>query len=272
LNGSFETACSGLALLDTAFTYYDVIAFGDFTANTGDIEQRLAVGGNFNVGAGFSIGQKIAADDGTVDYSLVVNGNAVFTSGSVLSELVFVGGSFTENPNNGIASLVESCPSNIPGCLSTSFLDAQACYGGFQTAMSNNADNTAHYVQWSGLYVTCNSAVDSTYYLTLTPSEMAAYTWTSVDSGCNSDANWIINIGGSGDVSFAGGSFPFPANQVLYNVLGSGRTINVGPTQVEGSVLAPYNNVNQPNGVIIGKVIADNIVSLQINKAECFFH
>jgi len=121
--------------------------------------------------------------------------------------------------------------------------------------MANNADNTVHNVQWSGLYITCNSAIASTYFLTLTPSEMTSYTWTSL-SNCNAGARWIINIVGTTDVTFSGGSFPANAEQVIYNIQGSGRTINVGATQVEGSIVAPFNNVNQPNGVILGKVIA----------------
>jgi len=256
--------------MNTAFTYYDVIAFGTFTANTGDVEQRLAVGGDFHVGNGWSVGEKINNADGMVSYSLVVNGNGYFGSGRVMDEGVFVGGTFTEgDPNNGVAALVTHCPGNVGGCLSPQFSAAQQCYGGFQASLSNHADNVAHLVQWSGLYVTCNSDTDVAYYLSLTPAEMTQYTWTSL-SNCNTAAEWVINIVGSGDVTFSGGSFPAPANQVIYNIAGTGRTINVGPTQVEGSIVAPFNNVNQPNGVVIGKVIANNIVSLQINKAQCY--
>jgi len=203
---------------------------------------------------------------------LVVNGDGYFGSGQVIDESVFIGGTFTEgNVNNGVAALVTgSCPGNVGGCLSSQFSAAQQCYGGFQSTLSSNSDNVAHNVQWSGLYVTCNSAIDSTHYLTLTPAEMTSYTWTSL-SNCNSAAQWVITIAGTGDVTFSGGSFPAPANQVIYSVTGSGRTVNVGATQVEGNLLAPFNNVNQPNGVIIGKVVANNIVSLQINKAQCYF-
>jgi len=257
--------------MDTAFTFYDVIAFGDFTANTGDIEQRLAVGGNFNVGNGWSIGEKINNDDGHNVYSLVVNGNGYFGSGRVIDERVFVGGSFSEGSEwNGVAALVDHCAGNVAGCLSSQFSAAQLCYSGFQNALAAPADNTAHIVQWSGLYVTCNDPSSSTYYLSLTAAEMTQYSWTSVDYSCNSNAKWIINIRGAGDVPINGGSFPVAASHVTYNILGAGRTVNIGPTQVEGSILAPYNNINQPNGVILGKVIANNVVSLQINKNQCF--
>jgi len=255
--------------MNTAFTYYDVIAFGTFTANTGDVEQRLAVGGDFHVGNGWSVAEKVDSEDGNLAYSLVVNGDGYFGSGAVLDEGVFIGGTFTEgNANNGVAALVSHCPGSVGGCLTSQFSAAQQCYGGFQSTLSAS-DNVAHMIQWSGLYVDCTSATSSKYYLTLTPAEMSQYTWTSL-SGCNADAQWIIKIDGTADVTFSGGSFPVPAKQVTYNIVGSGRTINVGPTQVEGSILAPFNNVNQPNGVILGKVIANNIVSLQINEHQCY--
>jgi len=271
LNGSFETACPGLTLLNTAFTYYNVIAFGSFTAGTGDIEQRLAVGGNFQVGNGWSLGASIDATDGNLAYSLVVNGNGQIGSGAILNEAVFIGGTFTEgNPNNGIAALVTHCTPPVGGCLTSQFNAAQQCYAGFQNTLALNADNVAHLIQWSGLSVTCNSPTATTYYLTLTPAEMDLFTWTTLN-GCNTNAKWVIKIGGTGDVTFSGGSFPAPANQVIYNIIGSGRLINVGATQVAGSVLAPYNNIYQPSGDINGKVIANNIYSRQILDGQCYF-
>jgi choice-of-anchor A domain-containing protein len=272
VNGSFETACPGLALPQGRFTDYDVIAFGSFTANTGDIEQRVAVGGNFNVGSGFSVGLKIDSSDAYVPYAILVAGDASFGSGAVYpdgssslaEEDIFVGGSFTGA--SYLASRVTSC--STPHCLDSYFTAARNCYSNFQNALAAHTDNVATVIQWSGLYITCNDQSSSTYYMTLTASNMAAYTWISTSS-CNSNANWVINVVGNDDVSFSGGEFPANPNQILWNVQGSGRTINVDTT-VYGSILAPSNNINEPNGSIDGKVIANNIVSLQINKTPCF--
>jgi choice-of-anchor A domain-containing protein len=276
VNGSFETACPGLALPQGTFTDYDVIAFGSFSANTGDVEQRLAVGGNFVVGDGWSVGYQINSDDGVVPYSLLVGGSATFPSGAVYpdgsnypfavaEEDIFVGGSFS-GPDY-LASRVSTCSS--PNCLNSYFAAGQSCYAGYQNTLANHADNVNSTIQWSGLYLTCDDMFATNYYVTLTGSQISSYTWVST-SNCNSDARWIINVVGNDAITFSGGSFPYNANQVVWNIQGSGRTINVGWTQLEGSVLAPFNNVNQPTGVIIGKVIANNIVSLQINKYPCF--
>jgi len=95
---------------------------------------------------------------------------------------------------------------------------------------------------------------------------MATYTYTSVDN-CNVQANWAINIGGTGDVFIRGDSFPGVPGAVVYNVIGSGRTISVDETAVNGAILAPLNTLNQTGGVILGKVVAGNIVNaLQVNR------
>jgi len=81
---------------------------------------------------------------------------------------------------------------------------------------------------------------------------------------------WVINVIGTTDLELTGGSFPSTAGGVVYNVLGGERVINVYNTAVTGSILAPFNALNQTGGVIIGKVVvADIIFMLQINKPDC---
>jgi choice-of-anchor A domain-containing protein len=208
---------------------------------------------------------------------LLVGGNAVFGSGAVYpdgshvpfnvaEEDMFVGGSFT-GPDYLASRVAGSC--STPGCLSSYFAAAKQCYNGYQATMAASVDNVVTNVQWSGLYITCNDIMATKYFMTLTPTQMNSYTWVST-TNCNSDANWIINVVGTDDVNFSGGSFPYSSNQVVWNIQGSGRNINVGWTQVQGSILAPNNNINQPSGVIVGSVVANNINSLQINKVPCF--
>jgi len=280
VNGGFETACSGLG----SFTDFDVISFGDFQAVTGDVEGRVAVAGDFQVGNGWSVGYKthsVSTDD-TAAYALYVGGDASFGSGAVYpdgsnvpypgaEEGIFVGGTFT-GPDY-LASLVTSC-NGVASCqtnVANAFAGAQSCYTGFSNAIANNNDNVDVTIQWSGLYLTCQDENAEDYYVTLTPDQMSQYTWISVDQ-CNDQARWYINIAGTADVTFTGGSFPAPAAAVVYNVLGSGRTINVQNIQLDGTLLAPNNYVNEPSGVIVGKVIAADVeMSLQVNKAQCYF-
>jgi len=118
--------------------------------------------------------------------------------------------------------------------------------------------------------LTCNDINAETYYVTLDPTKFNQFTYTGL-SNCNAGARWVLNIGGTGSVTLSGGSFPAGAAQTVYNILGSGRTINV-QTEVDGSIIAPFNTVNQPGGVIVGKLIAQDVtVALQVNKDQCFF-
>jgi choice-of-anchor A domain-containing protein len=290
LSGQFETQCAGLAfpLAGTngvQFTDFDVISFGGFVANTGDVESRLAVRNSASVGYGYSIGYQIGSQstDRYVPYSVVVGNNFNFGSGAVYpegnnypyqvtEEDLFVGGTFTGEQD--LADRVLGSCSGSSSCIATvqSYFDqAQACYSGYQNTLAAHSDNVAVLIQWSGLYLTCNSAVDATYYVTLTPDQMTQYTWISL-SGCNVNARWVINVAGTADVTFTSGSFPATEGAVIYNVLGSGRKINVQWTQLDGSILAPQNILNQTGGVIRGKVVvADVIASLQMNKNQCFF-
>jgi len=62
---------------DYSFTDYDVIVFGDFHANTGDAERRIAVRDNFYAGAGWSAGYQIDTDATYAPYTVVVGGVTV---------------------------------------------------------------------------------------------------------------------------------------------------------------------------------------------------
>jgi len=257
--------------------------FGSFVANTGDVEGRIAVRNTATVGAGWSVGYELhhIASDLSLPYSMIVGNTLTFPSGAVYpdgSNVPFSGSQedlFVGNSFNGPSYLNERVTGNCAGstgCLDSQFDAVRQCYGGYQTEMASHSDNVAANIQWSGLTVTCNSATSRIYYLTLTPAQMSQFTYT-VLNGCNSNARWVINIGGSGPVTFTGASFPANPASVTYNVLGSGRTITVRDINLGGNLIAPYNTVNQPSGVIVGKVIAGDItMSLQENRAQCFYN
>jgi choice-of-anchor A domain-containing protein/fibro-slime domain-containing protein len=287
IDGAFESACPGLTIPFNGQSYslenYDVISFGDFNSNSGDVEGRVAVRNNANVGQ-WSVGYKThsLSTDQTLPFALVVGGNLNWASGAVYplpngyanpyggpEEDVWVGGSFTTQGVFPNAIDSNQCGANS-GCYNQYFDAAQQCYVGFSAAWSAQADNVDHNVQWSGLYVTCADSNANTYYLTLNPSEFSQFTWVSL-SNCNNNARWTINIAGTDDVTFSGGSFPLSASAVVYNVPGT-RQINLNGYQLNGNLVAPFATVNQQGGYIQGKLIAGTVsASDQINKALCYF-
>jgi choice-of-anchor A domain-containing protein len=257
-----------------------MISFNNFISNYGDVEGRLAVKNTALIGWGYSVGYELhsIATDQTLPYSLVVGGTLNFGSGAIYpdgtnvphagaAEKIFVGTSFN-GPDYLGEEVTGTCAT--PGCLDSAFDALQACYGGYQSALAAGTDNVDALIQWSGLYLTCQSNSASTYYVTLQAADMSTYTWIDIEN-CNSNARWVINIPGTDDVTFSGGSFPENAASVIYNVQGSGRTIRLRDSQLVGTLVAPYNSFSDVGSVVIGKVIAGDITtSHQTNRAQCF--
>jgi choice-of-anchor A domain-containing protein len=261
---------------------FNVISFNNFTANTGDIEGRLAVRGKVTVGKGWSVGYQLQTTnkDHSLPFALVAGGDVTFPSGAIYPdgsnrpypgtvENMFVGGAFS-----GASYLAtrKTGTCSTAGCLDTYFGAAQTCYNALSTGIAANADNTKKNIVWSTMYVNCTDPAATSYYLSLLPSEISSYTAVSVDmDNCNNHARWYVNIRGTTDVTFAGNQdLPANAAGVVYNVIGSGRKVNV-KTGIRGHLIAPQNNVIQTNGVIVGKLVANNIqASLQINKNQCY--
>jgi len=257
-----------------------VISFNDFVANTGDIEGRLAVKNNALMGNGYSVGYEIHefSTDLTLPYSLVVGHNENFGSGAIYpdgsniphpgaKEDMFVGDSFV-GPSYLAQSVNGFCPTT--GCLDSSFDGLQTCYDGYQSDLTANADNVATVIQWSGLYITCNSDAPDTYYVTIQANQMNTYTWVSLDN-CNPNARWVVNIPGTDEVVFAGATLPGVSGQIIYNIPGVGRSIRVD-TSVVGTILAPRGIFSDAQSLVVGKVIAgDILISHQTNRNACFF-
>jgi len=256
---------------------YDVISFGGFVASTGDIAGRGLIRNNAQVGSGWSVGYYTHSllTDLTEAFAMIVGDNFTFPSGaaypdgsnSYQKENFFVGNTFS-GPSYLGEDVTASC--SIPGCLDTEFADLRTCYAGLQSTLDQNTDNVQHTVQWSGLTVDCEDSSASTYYMTLTPSDMAAYTYV-VLNGCSNTARWIITVAGTSDVTFTGSSFPAADGAVTYNVIGSGRTIYVHDTNLNANLIAPFNTLQQTSGVVNGRVVVGDVTSsLQMNKAQCF--
>jgi len=205
----------------------------------------------------------------------VVGGDATFGGGEIYPagdnvpypgtrENIFVGGTFTA-PGYLVPRRTGGPCS---GCLDTYFGDAQACYTTFQNELAANADNVDFVVEWSALILNCRSLNTQTYFVTVQASDLDDATYY-ITNNCNFQAEWVINVAGTADVTLHGGQFPAPSGGLVYNVLGSGRTIN-SATGVLGHILAPHNILNQASGVIEGKVVvADVTFSTQINHADC---
>jgi len=285
----WETTCAGLdfALGSEVHSFRDfqVISFGSFVADTGDIEGRLAARYDVTLGAGYSIGYELRTagnqPDNSLPYSLVTGRDLCWLSGSLHpdgsgipyagdNEDAFVGRTVcADTPSYLRAEVTGVCGSAGEGCLESYFTASKSCYVGYQSTLASLSDNVAQTVLWSALQLTCSDNTADQYVVSLTPETMASYTYITVDN-CNFQASWVINVRGSGDVYFRGDSFPAIPGGIVYNVLGNGRTIDVTGTAVTGHILSPNNVLHQTGGVIVGKVVVGDITfALQINKYSC---
>jgi len=284
---SFEQQCAGTlftapgAQVQGDTREYNVISFGSFRADTGDVEGRVIVRDDFTVGNGYSVGYEVSTanniPDRHQDYSLIVGGTCNWGSGALYpdgSNLPYAGAvetAFCGNGLNGADDLknrVGATCAGSTGCLESIFDAAKGCYDGYAANLAAINDNVQHTIVDSAMTVTCADSSATAYALTITAAEMSQFTYY-VTVNCNYQAYWTINVAsGSDAVTFSGDSFPAVPGAVVYNVQGC-RTINVRDTAVNGHLLSTCSVLNQTGGVILGKVVVgDVLMSLQINKED----
>jgi len=276
-----DSVCSTpLSLGNTYATFKDfnLVSFGDFNADTGDVQGRVIVQGNFKVGNGYSIGASINTINGKdhfLPYSVIVGGNANWGSGAIFPDVsppapnqgapegIFVGGTFTAP---SYLLLKQTPLYHLPN-LNNDFANALTCYNKISSGLSILSQNVQTYVQYLALNIVCTSS-QAQYVINTDDVTLNSITYYTL-SGCNAGARWVINVAGNGAVNFQGASFPALSGGVVYNILGAGRTINV-QTQVNGNILAPKNIYNQNGGVTVGKVVVGSCQHvLQVNIPNC---
>jgi len=252
------------------FSNFNVISFGSFTAATGDIEGRLAVQGSVTLGSGYAIGTQISTADTSSTFSLIAgdlswSSGALYPDGSAAAIESALVADAASVPSY-LQDRVDTCTSS--DCLASAFSAAFNCFSNLQSSLNAVSSNVDVVLQNSAIQVTCSDSSAYRYVASITSDMLAGATWYNLIN-CSSNAQWIFNIGGSSDVSFHGSAIPVSADNVIYNVLGSGRTISVN-TGVNGAILAPSNTLNQTGGVIRGVVIVGNVeFALQINRPSC---
>jgi len=152
--------------------------------------------------------------------------------------------------------------------LASAFDNAKTYFNTIQSDLSGLGTNAvASIIYGDGLQITCAAAADL-YHVRVDGADFSGVNWYST-SGCRFTARWIIDITGSGSVSFQGQPFPGIVERVIYNIVGTGRTITAN-NGVAGHLLAPGNSYTQSQGVTYGRVVVGNVVrARQNNKPNC---
>jgi hypothetical protein len=145
---------------------------------------------------------------------------------------------------------------------------ARAYYRALSQSFGSCTPNAVASIVYSGIEVTCSDPNATRVCVNIDPAMMAQSTWWT-PTNCNFDADYIVNIIGTGNVTFTGGSFSSISERTIYNIQGN-RWVFVGATEVRGNILAPDAQYYQDGGVVYGNVIVGNIVRmLQINRLRC---
>jgi len=203
-------------------------------------------------------------------FSLLVAGNATWVSGSVFPLIInstdggFIGvGGVFNAPQYLQLNRINSYITD------TQFDAAQAYYISIQTELSSLGYNAfSQIIYTDGLLITCNSSTDVLYHVQVDGATLSTVNWYILQN-CLFTAGWVIEVTGTADVTFQGSPFPGVVERVVYNIVGTGRTIS-GTNGVGGNILAPQNTYVQYNGVTYGRLIVGNIIyARQNNKPNC---
>jgi len=248
------------------FDSYNAIFFGDYSMQYSDVEGALAVGGNANIGSGFSVGDKLT----NPDYALVVGGNLSTGSGQIYYGDVAVGGDATIDSsvywglvNNG-QTLTENDP-NLPvdfAAVEQLALDTSAYYAGLSA--------TGSVVNTWGTYTVGNTADGGPQVFFMTAEQLKEAHTLALAFTPSNGSSVIINVSGS-IIDFANmGTFFAPSQNILFNFY-EAETVNMSGVGVWGNILAPtadfYASSGQVNGVVIGESWTGG---LQINNSLGF--
>jgi len=258
---------------------FNVICFGNFDSEGGDLEGRVAVLGDITFESGFSVGYAIHssganATDAIRPWSLVCGGSLSWASGSLypegnnipfpaVEEGMFVGGTVTAPSYLASRQTGGPCTS----CLQDTFEEAYNYYITLSTNFSNTDVNAFYSYQNDGIFLTSSDSFAARYYLQIdaTTFNLATY-WST--SNMNPAADFVVTITGDEDVTFSGGNFPGIPSQTVFNIEGS-RNINA-LNAVTGHILAPDATLVQPGGNLFGFVVVGTVSEfLDSYKPNC---
>ena len=241
----FSSTIAGASALGTAGEFNTFI-FGDY-ACTSDAEGRVAVGGDMVVSS-YSVAYKLADQSG--QDMLIVGGDLEF-AGRVYYGNIVVGGSATygnEDPAEGTATDgIDPLP--------VDFAAEEAYLKALSQELAELTPTGTAVSLWNGLKITGDGS-SALQVFNIDGSELDSLTWLHNLEDIPGDATLLFNISGESS-GMTGGWQQLTSyhDRVLYNFY-EATTLSLQNISVEGSILAPYAHVDNPQGVIYGTVVA----------------
>jgi choice-of-anchor A domain-containing protein len=265
-------------------SYFNVFVHHDFTCSGSDVEGRLAVGGNLNLGGGFDVGCKTYSTNGNCNdvsctaialvndfiYALVVGGNAVYPSGQIHSGGAIVGGTLTGNPTvtGGNCGVVQA-NAPPPFDFDATFADLVVTAG-----LLNALPSTGKVTIDSGNNVLFSGTNAGLEVFRISASVLANAKGISFDlTTINPLASIIINVDGT---TITASSFGFNTQGLERNTLWNfweATSISLSSLGWRGTIFAPLADiVTYTGGVIYGQVIANSYTGAQYGCFQINFY
>ena len=233
---------------------YNGLFFQNFSAPSSDTEGRLAIGGDASLN-NYSVGDKLSP--GTAGDVLLVGGDLTFPSGRVYYGNILVGGSAAGVGSAVINGLDPGAQLLDHTSLPLDFAQAEQDLKSRSLAYREFPSNTEVLFQWGGFTLTGDGTSEIQVFHLNGADVLSAHTFnvTNIPTGA-----WIVfNISGTqaGLTNMSMQSLVPHRQRVLYNFY-QATSLTLAGISVEGSILAPWAHLENPQGVIHGQIVAQS--------------
>jgi len=231
---------------------YNAFIENNFTANSTDIQGKLAVGGNVSLeNYGIAAEYEMPSNE----YSLVVGGDIHYEGGKIFYGSAIAGGDVSDVAWNVKSSLQPGATlqgnANIPVDFDSEFTTLR----NLSDALVELPKNGTAEFKWGGLHFTgdCHS---ETQVFQVSGANLLSATYVSLNC-IPTDSTVLVNVTGdtAGFQSIGLSPFAPHATTTLFN-FPEATQINVSWVGVEGSLLAPNATFDNPHGSVNGTVVA----------------
>ncbi len=227
---------------------FNAFIFQNANMQNSDIQGRFAIGQNANL-MNYGVGTQLSNSHGGRD-DLIVGGNLNFTNGQVFNGNIAYDGSSTLN-SVGIPNGTAKHAYDINfGYAETQLMNDSAAWGA-------RAANGTFVNQWGGLTLTGTNSTLNVF--NLTTSDLSNLWGITIKAPAGSSV--LVNVSGTGPVSLQYMGFNLvgtDASHVVFNFT-QATNITLSGIGFQGSILAPYANVEFNNGNLTGTLVANNL-------------
>lgn len=230
---------------------YGNFVWDNFTSLSSTIEGRIAVGGNLSL-QNFSVGDKL--DPGKLHDVVTVGGNVTFPSGRIYYGNLIAGGSVAGVGDAVRFGMAQGATITGSAAVPTNFTGEREYLQELSTNLASLPANGTVTMQWGGLELKGDCSSNSQVFNVNGADFGIAHTFAV--SCIPTGATIVFNVSGQNVSIKSMGMQSLSAlrDKVLFN-FPQATSLKMTSVGVEGSILAPFAEVDQPAGRIDGQVI-----------------